>query len=83
MDTNLHLPSCRVEEFSFSRSSRSGRFSLRNGCEGRTPLAWESRDRSHQTPTEAFDVFHSRMHPKEKAADCSAADFIGYFVVSQ
>ena len=62
----LRLPSCRVEEFSFSRLSRSGRSGLRNGCEGRTPLAWESRDNSHLKPIEAFELCRLKMRSKEK-----------------
>jgi hypothetical protein len=70
-------------DFSFSRLLRLGRFGLRNGCEERTALAWESWDESHQTPIETFELCRLRMHPKEKPRTAPRPFFIGSFVVSQ
>ena len=50
-----------------------GRSVLRNGCEGRTLRAAQSRDRSLQTPSEACDLCHLKMSPNEMAAEYSAA----------
>ena len=58
-----------------------GFFGSRNGCEGRTTLAWESREEAPLASTEAFDPRRLRVRANENAADCFAAFFTGPFVM--